>query len=140
MSTYKTGASRPQDGIQAGFIATIRYPFVRDTFIEYTEGGSADLPSWKPGIEVVSAGQYGEVVDAIAHGEGEMTLSVVGVFKPGRFPTRVFYTRKFKNPDGKEFGKGKLHIATLGKFRRLARGFHYAYEVVPSSKQEASDD
>ena len=54
---------------------------------------------------------------------------VVAAFKPGRFPTRIFFTRSFTDPDGKTFGKGALRISTLDKFRRLTRGYLIPYGV-----------
>jgi hypothetical protein len=35
---------------------------------------------------------------------GFAKFTVQGVFKPGRYPTRVFFTRAFTDPDGKTLG------------------------------------
>lgn len=59
-----------------------------------------------------------------------MALDVVATFKPGRFPERVFYTRRWVDPDGREFGKtGRLLIATAGQFRRLLKGYRHPFAV-----------
>lgn len=110
----------------AGEVHCIPYPFVRDTYSGFDgEEGYANIPTWKPGIrnEWISPEDTGTVADAL----GKAIFTVEAVFKPGRFPTRVFFTRQFINPDGKQFGKGKLHIATLEKFRRLTRGYQHPF-------------
>lgn len=110
-----------------GDVFTITYPFVRG---EYVEGGFAtaetpSVPSWLPGVEWrdITAEDSAPFADA----EGKCLFTVVGTFKPGHYPERVFYTRKFVDPDGKEFGKTALRIATLDKFRRLAIGYRDDY-------------
>ena len=60
--------------------------------------------------------------------DGEMLLSVVSTHKPGKFPERIFYTRQWKDPEGKVFGKGALRVTTIGTFRRLLRGYRHKYE------------
>jgi hypothetical protein len=66
-----------------------------------------------------------------------MILTVVETFKPGRFPTRVFYTRQFIDPDGKTFGKSRLHIVTLEKFRRISAKYRLPYDVDETLDQAA---
>jgi hypothetical protein len=120
------GSSR--SGIpSAGDVFTIVYPFVRDTYTELTEDGPCETATWKPGINYVQVSEdhAAPVADAV----GQAIFTVVGVFKPGRFPTRVFYTRKFFSPSGHEFGNPKLHIATLDKFRRLTRGYQHPFGI-----------
>jgi hypothetical protein len=111
----------------AGDVHRIPYPFVRETYSGFDErvGDYAEIPTWKPGIrnEWITSEETGTVADAL----GEAIFTVEAVFKPGRFPTRVFFTRQFINPDGKQFGKGRLHIVTLEKFRRLARGYQHPF-------------
>jgi hypothetical protein len=109
----------------AGDTFTIAYPFVRDTFLdvlgEFEDGYPVERPTWKPGTrsEDIGPEDAAEFADAI----GSATFTVIGAYRPGRFPTRVFFTRQFTDPDGKAFGKGKLHIKTLGQFRRLTSGY-----------------
>lgn len=64
-----------------------------------------------------------------------MVLTVIDHFKPGRFPARVFFTRRWVTPDGKEFGKGKLHIATIPAFKRRATAYMHEYELRAKESQ-----
>jgi hypothetical protein len=106
------------------------FPFTRDTY----EGPPDDpegtmfvkVPTWKPGAEL-GADEYEEW--CVADGVGEVVYNVIAVFKPGSFPTRVFYTRNWIDPDGKRFGKNKLRITTAHHFRTLINGYRHAYEL-----------
>lgn len=111
----------------AGDVATIAYPFVRGTYSGFDGEGYGDLATWTPGVryEAIGPEDSGAVADAL----GVAIFRVEGVFKPGRFPTRVFFTRKFIDPEGKAFGKGRLHIVTLEKFRRLTRGYQHPFGI-----------
>lgn len=104
----------------------IKYPFVRCVVDVAGEEGPERVRSWRPGTEFRQIFLEGDGC-AVADGEGEMILTVVGVFKPGRFPTRVFYTRRFVRPDGVEFGKAGLRISTLTKFNRHSQRFQHDY-------------
>jgi len=106
----------------------VKYPFYFCIHHRYDENGLYQDEVWIPGTR----SQHVEPDDseAIADGEGEMILRVVSIHKPGRFPTRVFYTRKYVDPDGKEFGSGKLHMTTTQTFRRRASAFYYEYRVL----------
>lgn len=110
-----------------GAVFEIAYPFVRETYAGFDGDGYADVPTWRPGIRMEAIGpeDSGAVADAL----GKAVFTVVDCFKPGRFPTRVFFTRKFVDPDGRSFGKGKLHIVTLEKFRRLALGYAHQFGI-----------
>lgn len=115
------------------------YPFIRDTYTAYDEEGEYQCKSWRPGVSMEAYGSpYGDEVDILAHGEGFQILTVVDVHKPGRYPTRVFYTRSWIDPDGKAFGKSRLRIATVEQFKRLAAGFRYAYDVEDQASEEAA--
>lgn len=112
--------------IAEGSTHSAAYPFCRDTAYLPDEDGMAEVPTWRPGTR-------NEHIDddfwIAADAMGEMLLTVVGVYKPGRFPTRVFYTRQWKDPEGKVFGKGKLHITTQQHFRSLLRGYRHEYHL-----------
>lgn len=110
----------------AGAVFQHAYPFVRDTYDEMNEDGWATVKTWKPGVRMENIGP--EDVGGIADGIGAQRLTVIDTFKPGRFPKRVFFTRIWIDPNGKEFGNGKLRIATLQSFRVLAKG--YRHEVL----------
>lgn len=111
------------------------YPFVRyvATLLDEDDGRPYQTEGWRPGCDFETdedALPYFHVKDYFAHGTGSMVLDVVATFKPGRFPERVFYTRRWVDPDGREFGKtGKLQIATAGQFRRLLKGYRHPFEV-----------
>jgi hypothetical protein len=115
--------------LKPGDVFRVVYPFVRCEVDVAGWEGSETIKSWAPGVRFVAAGHYGEEAEAQCDGEGEMILNVIDVHKPGRFPARVFFTRKFVTPDGKEFGKGKLHITTVPAFKRRSIGYMHEYEV-----------
>ncbi len=117
-----------------GDVLRIKFPFLREWYDFYDEDGPCKGKTWNPGVrrELVDPGD----AVTIADGEGEMVLEVVGVFKPGRFPTRVFYTRHFIDPDGNKFGKSKCHIATLGSFHKRAKGYAVPYIIEHSKNKD----
>ena len=122
--------------IEAGQTHTVTgYPFVRyvaNLYDEY-DGCPYQTEGWRPGCTLETdenAGGYFPENHYVADGVGSMVLDVVAVFKPGRFTERVFYTRRWINPDGLEFGKtSTLRIATTGQFRRLLKGYRHQFEV-----------
>lgn len=126
-----------------GEVFRVPYPFVRGTFTDYTideDGvGAQELPTWSPGVRVENwhspTGEDVPVHTAVADAMGAQTLTVVGVYRPGRFPTRVFYERQWVDPDGKVFGKRNCRVTTVPAFRRLAAGFRVEFELV--SPQES---
>lgn len=114
------------DPIEVGRTYVVRYPFVRsEVELPLNDPEATEIVTvkgWRPGVDFV---QYGDDHDACADAFGEMLLTVVSLHKPGRFPVRVFYTRQWKDPDGKVFGKGALRIATQEKFRRISKGYRH---------------
>lgn len=108
---------------KAGQEFRVVYPFIRDTYTEFDEDGGTERPTWRPGCRYETCGYHGDESEAVADGDGTQVLTVIDVHKPGKYPTRVFYTVVWVDPDGRQFGKGRLHIATVEKFRRRARGF-----------------
>lgn len=118
-----------QEEIQAGAVFEVRYPFMRDTYEYFDEEGRHERHSWKPGARLFR-GDSDWPARAEAHGVGLMALTVVGAFRPGRYPTRVFYERVFVPPTGEPFGRRGLLMAGIAKFRRIASGYRFAFEVV----------
>ncbi|MBC3943325.1 hypothetical protein [Sphingomonas albertensis] len=110
-----------------GAVFAVRYPFVRETYQSIGEDGYVDILSWRPGTTCENT--WDGDVDYGADGEGWQRLTVVGVYQPPRFPTRVFYTRDWVNPDGIAFGKRSLQICTREKFKRLIAGYKFHYEL-----------
>lgn len=119
------------NAIKAGDVFRVKYPFVleRVSLPAYDEEGrgSYEADSWRPGIstDVDDGGNPSYALD----GHGEMVLTVVDVFRPGKFPTRVFYTRSWIDPKGHAFGKGALRITTAANFTKLRRGYRYPYAM-----------
>lgn len=126
--------------VETGKTYSVRYPFVLEDVELPPDDPEATQPamvkSWRPGVEweQEDEGQAYGVAEAV----GEMLLTVIDVHKPGRFPTRVFYTRQWKDPNGRVFGKGGLRITTLDAFRRRMRGYMHEYwldgEKQPNTK------
>jgi hypothetical protein len=116
----------------AGDCFTFSYPFIRGVFMEMSEEGTAKSATWRPGVrfEDVGHGEYCNT-ETYADGIGSQTVTVVACFRPGKFPERVFFTRKWRDPSGKVFGKGKLYITTKAAFTSLIRGYRHAFELAP---------
>lgn len=110
----------------------VRYPFVKTKFMNFMDVGADESPteeeSWRPGCDS-DVDDHGNVTWS-CEGHGEMLLEVVGEFKPGRFPARVFYVRQWKDPDGKVFGKCKLRMTTRASFDRMLKGYRHNYEEI----------
>jgi len=105
------------------------YPFVRGKHVNLDQVGEYEVDTWNPGVRFEAAGYWGDETDIIADGEGFQILTVIDTHKPGKYPERVFYTVTWIDPDGRQFGKKKLHIATVEKFKRWSRGFKFEYVI-----------
>lgn len=104
------------------------------SFLE--EDGPYEFESWRPGTRGEAV--YPDDCEEVADGEGEMILTVIDVFKPGKYPERVFYTRKWKDPDGKIFGKNLLKITVVSAFKRRISGYFYDYRLVEPAGSKSS--
>lgn len=113
--------------IEVGKVFTVAYPFIRATYSVYDESGASEEPCWRPGIRHENI--HPESEGAFADGIGTQELTVVSIHKPGKFPSRIFFTRRWRDPSGRIFGKGKLHILSAAPFTRLTRGYRYEYEL-----------
>jgi hypothetical protein len=115
--------------LKTGDVFEIVYPFARATYSRFDgdeDGcGTTEVETWKPGVRHADKGE-GDI-ESLADGFGRMVLTVVSVHKPGRFPTRVFFTRTWVTPDGKPFGKTKCRVTTRAAFRTLAQGYRHAF-------------
>lgn len=121
------------EGFEPGAVIEVAHPFVREEYRGFDEDGPFKRMSWRPGtrIEPIYPDDAEEVADAM----GVQIITVISVHKPGRFPTRVFFTRSWRDPDGREFGKTKCHIKTAGSLRRRCYGgFGYKYRVAGTTK------
>ncbi len=95
----------------------VRYPFIIDDFWN----------KWRPGVRMEFVAP--DDTEAVADGVGIMILTVVSAHRPGRYPERIFYERRWRSPDNVEFGKPRLLMATTGKFRRIARRYLHEYRI-----------
>lgn len=108
--------------IEEGKSYEVACPFVMTTYAEYDEDGRSTSLSWRPGIEWRDV--YPDNSEAVAHGVGKVIYSVVSIHKlPRPYPPRVFFTRKFTSPDGRTFGKHRLHMLTREAFARRISGY-----------------
>ena len=123
--------------VAAGDRFEVPYPFVRGLGSEWDGERWATKPCWNPGTQQVPKD---DDVDTQANGMGHQVITVVDTFRPGRFPVRVFYTRQWRDPDGREFGKGGLHVLSLAKFTALLRGYRHDFTVVDVPIPELPDD
>jgi hypothetical protein len=125
--------------LAAGDVFEVAHPFVWEKVSlppDDPEGGYREGMSWRPGVTQGEPDHWGEC-DMVAHGIGAQILTVVSVHKPGRFPSRVFYTRRWRSPGGKEFGKGALRVKSLNAFTRLVRGYRHDFELIEPEKVAA---
>lgn len=123
--------------IKPGDSFKISYPFVLTSHMDWDEEGGWEAPSWKPGVEFVNVPPDGGT-ETRYHGDGFMVLTVVDTFKPTGWPTRVFYTRQWIDPQGRTFGKNGLRVTTLGHFRTLLRGYRHR-DHAKSGVREAAE-
>lgn len=114
--------------IKPGDVFKVKHPFV---FEDYAL-------SWKPGTIAQHEGPNGERSPGVAHGNGFQVLTVVSLHRPGPYPTRVFYTRKWIDPNGGEFGKRDLLCKSVSAFRQIIKGYRWAYGVEPIETKEAT--
>lgn len=113
--------------IEPGRQYRVEFPFIKDVYVDITEEGSTEEETWVPGCRSVPV--YPDDCEAVADDIGEMVLTIISVHKPGKYPERIFYTRKWVDPDGKEFGKGNLIITTTPTFKRRALGYYHVYRI-----------
>ena len=129
---------------EIGRVFDVPYPFVKDTRIEHYDGADGpetdEVPTWNPGVRMESCDvghEYSHTETwAEADAMGSQILTVVGVYRPGRFPTRVFFTRRWRDPDGRVFGKGLCRSLTVPAFTELTRGYRHPFEVRQASSEE----
>lgn len=98
-------------------------PFIQELYEGLDEDGYTRELTWRPGIRWEGASEYRDP-DAVANGMGKVRYSVISVHElPRPYPSRVFFTRRWVAPDGREFGAKKLHIMTVGQFRRRIQSY-----------------
>jgi hypothetical protein len=77
--------------------------------------------------------------EEVYHVEGRSILTVIGVFKPPGYQTRIFYTRHYQPPaetgSNQLSGTNELRIKTLSFFKRML-GPGYLQQHRKASEQE----
>ena len=113
---------------EIGKTYSVKYPYIRVEVTLFDDpDGPYTIESWQPGVRDEFCAP--DDSEAVADGEGEMLFTIVDIHKPGDYPERTFYTRKWKDPDGKVFGKSRLHIKSTTAVDRLLRGYGYEYRL-----------
>lgn len=122
----------------AGAVIEVGHPFIRAPYTAFDGEENYESIGWRPGTrsEMVYPDDAMSVADAI----GTQILSVISIHKPGRFPMRVFYTRKWRDPDGHEFGKDHCRVTTMQAFRTIINGYRHPFELAePNIAIEAKE-
>ena len=115
--------------IAVGQTINVKFPFHLKVWAKHDVGGEVyPEETWVPGCR--DEIKYPDDSERVADGMGEMILDVVDIHKPGRYPERVFYTRKWIDPDGNEFSSGRLQITTIPTLKKRAAGYYYPYRVL----------
>jgi hypothetical protein len=100
------------------------YPFVRTEYHGCDAEGPYTDEVWRPGCNQETDE---DGTDFTADDTGTMLLTVVSAHKPGRFPERTFFTRRWRDPDGREFGSYKLRMTTTQAFKQLCKGYRHSF-------------
>ena len=117
-------------------VYVVPYPFLRQKVRLWDgDGGDYEINGWKPGTEFRAVSPHDPGGERFADAMGEMIITEVSRHKPGRYPERVFFTRRWRNPDGEEFGKGGLQVSVASKFARTISG--YAHEFALDDRSSA---
>ena len=114
--------------LEIGSEYRVKFPFTKGVYSGYDEDGPFEEKTWQPGCRGENVPP--DDAELVADGEGEMILTIIDIHKPGKYPERVFYTRMWRDPEGKEFGKGNLNITTSQAFKRRATSYGYPYRVL----------
>lgn len=111
------------------------YPFHKGKRELYDEAADARLEKevWEAGVTWDQIDEYEAI--ACADAVGTMVLVEIGRYTPPGYRERVFFTRYFIDPDGKEFGKKDLRMVGAAKFRRLCQGFRFGYVCGADNKE-----
>lgn len=125
----------PESDLNPGKVFEITYPFTLDAANLMEHDGLGYVESWCPGTRQVTAGPYGESTENWAEGEGQMILTVVSTHHPGApYRERVFYTRQWRDPDGRIFGDKSLRNKGKSAFMAMTKGFRYHYDIVDAER------
>ncbi len=108
--------------MEEGKTYEVECPFFLEPYTEMNEDGYSTSLSWRPGIKWEAYSP--EDAEPVCHGIGMVQYTIVSIHKlPRPYPPRVFFTRRFVSPDGRSFGKGRLHVMTSDAFRRRLKAY-----------------
>jgi len=122
-------------GYEAGQIIETPYPFVRSTYefpITYEPPQREKfINGWSPGCKFVEFFDYDGIPSGgfIANAMGHSIVEIISIYKPGKYPIRYFYTRKWRDPDGKVFGKNRLKIKSQGGFNGDIGPYRFEFDI-----------
>lgn len=120
------------------------FPFVRDQyekpFPECDGDGDGNDPwpdpeivaCWRPGVrEECEHDGDGAILDVHrdADGTGAILLTEFAAFRNVQGREMVTYKRRWRDPDGRVFGKGDYRVCTREKFDRMCRGYAFDFTV-----------
>ena len=114
--------------LHIGQIIKVEFPFYVGKHVKHDFDGIYEDEVWIPGCKdsLLPPDDF----ELIAEGMGKMILEIVDIHKPGKYPERVFYTRRWVDPEGNEFGARKLHITTTPTFKRRAASYYHPYRII----------
>lgn len=107
------------------------YPFVRTKWESFDVDGPYVNEGWRPGCDKhEDRDGYFPVYDYTANATGSMLLTVISTHKPGpKHQERVFYIRKWRDPDGNVFGRNRLRVTTKQAFGKLVKGYRHQFDI-----------
>lgn len=115
------------------------YPFLRDQYEmppPECDGDGNDpwtdpeiVACWRPGVRE-ECEYHGDEVVAVcrdADGTGAILLTEFAEFRNAQGREMVTYKRRWRDPDGRVFGKGDYRTCSREKFERMAKGYAFDY-------------
>lgn len=119
------------------------YPFLRKKYevrsfpCDADEGWVAPeawplADGWMPGARhETTCDSGGAAVDysCDADGTGAILLTEFAAFRNVQGREMVTYKRRWRDPDGRVFGKGDYRVCSREKFARMAKGYAFDFEV-----------
>jgi hypothetical protein len=123
------------DEFKIGAEIEVAHPFVREEYHGFDEDGPFKRMTWRPGVRPEPV--YPDDAEEVADGIGTQIITIISIHKPGRYPTRIFFTRRWRDPQGHEFGKTKLCTAVQSAFRTRCNGYRHEFRVADSALSPA---
>jgi hypothetical protein len=126
-----SGEDMAEVEIKAGDTFFVPWPF---SYVYLEDENTIALLAGFTSFEISGFG-----TDTVYHVEGKSILTVIGVFTPPGYQTRIFYTRHYHPPaetgTAQLFGSKQLRIKTVSFFKRML-GPGYLNQHRKASEQE----